>query len=73
MRITKTQQVGRFAAADERGRHCTIIEVQEYVRGADEWLPRRRSLVLENGNPVEQLKDGSLIATPTGTRLRRLS
>ena len=72
MRITKTQPIRRFSATDERGLARVVIEMQEFVCG-DEWLPRRRSLVLENGNPVEQLKYGSLVVSTTGTKLRRLS
>lgn len=78
MRVTKSQRVGLFTAADARGARCTILEVQEYVQTAmigrgDEWVPGRRSLMLENGNLVDQLIDGSLLVVRTGTKLHRVS
>jgi hypothetical protein len=78
MRISKTQQIDMFRAADAQGVWCTVVELQEFVQrpaigGLDAWVARRRSLQLANGNPVDQLSDGSLRVARTGARLRRLS
>jgi hypothetical protein len=77
MRITRTEPVRSFQATDARGIVCRVIEMQEYVQlpaigGADTWVPRRRSLELENGNPVDRLDDGSLRIGRTGARLHPL-
>jgi len=78
MRITKSQRVGLFTAADSRGARCTVLELQEYIQThvagkGDEWVPGRRSYALENGNLVDMLIDGSLLVVRTGAKLHKVS
>lgn len=78
MRIAQTQQIGTFRAMDARGACCKIVVLQQFVQSPaagrpHEWLARRKLLQLENGNPVDQLADGTLFVSRTGARLHRLS